>query len=799
MKTEYITQSGKAEIYCNKILHRRFEPYFYVRADETIPTIPEIIRVEDTDRYDLYGNKLKKIITNMPSDVGKLREKFSWSGEADIRFTKRFIVDKGIKQINKNKILIDIENPTPAGSEISSEGKYPIAMICAYSEINDVYHQWVQHPKLFNKEISKPWKNRLTGKQSKRIIHQNNDERAMLLDFVSYVAYHKPDMIIEFSKGKMYDMSNIIERCKKLKINYRSLSPIKRVKNDKYTDIGGIEAISMLPFYQKHHIGELSSSRLDDICKEEFGIGKLYLIDDYMKEYEENLSGFIDYNLADVECMVNLDQHTKLFENIQYIIDGIGCEMNDYLSSSMVVRMHLLKKAIEYGVVLDTWKYDNIISFTGYDAEFFNQPDIELIEYRKEFDCGLVRTKKFKSKYDENKFINAMNKKYKDMHLFTMKGAHVIKPKSGLYDDVELYDYKGMYPNIIIEKNMSPETLVKYEDRGKYDKSDLHDIGNGVYFLKQSVKKGFLPKVLEELFSLRYDVKDQMKNVNKNSRAYTILDGQQTGIKYLINSFYGVMKNVCIWIAESTTFVGQLMLKDTIDEVQILGCEVVYGDTDSIYIIKKNFRNKKTCSEKCKWYDMKLEDILMKKFKDKWRMDIELEHEGSYPQALFLTKKRYVVKDVDGKYKYKGIEVIRSDASEFHKTLQKSIIDMIFKKEDKDIVIQHAYREIKDISNKEPTFLARRVKLNFERNTKSKITKFEKAARNATGKDYKTGDKPYYLPGICFDYVEEVSVSKQMVPEIRDETVKKMKNLFDALGWDVKDLLSEYRQERFEI
>jgi len=797
MKTEYMFNNGQVSVYCNRRTYKGFEPYFYVKANAYIPNLPKIVRVMNTNKLNLYDDKLRMIVTRTPYDVKKIRDKFDWTGEADIRFTKRFNIDKKIKQHNEVKLFLDIEEKVPPDGDPDKTGMYPITIIGIYNKFNDTYHQWVQHPKLFLKSISVKWENRLTKHISKRVIHQFNDERLILLDYISYMAYHKPDMLIEWSNKSSFDFTNIIERMKKNKINYNSLSPIGRVSNDKYVDIGAIETTNMLHYYKKHHIGELHSFALDTVCEKEFGIGKLYKIDDYEKEWNENLVGLLDYNICDVELMVNLDNHTKLFDNIQYIIDGIGCEFEDYLSNVSIVRHYLLKKAMDYGLVLDTWKYDNIISFVGYNEELFRLPEFELVEYRKEFNRGLVRiNKKFKNKTEEKKFIHNINKKFSNVSLFTIKGAYVVEPKRGLYSNVECYDYRSMYPNIIIEKNMSPETLVKYEDRHKYKPEDLHDIGNGVYFLKQHIKKGFLPRVLEELFGLRYNVKDQMKGLDKNSRKYKILDGQQTGIKYLINSFWGVMKFICIWIAESITFTGQRILRWTIDKSEELSCEVVYGDTDSIYIVN-NYSG----------IEKRLEKVLMKELKKELGMNIELEYEGYFPRALFLTKKRYVLErkeysNKNDKYKYRGLEIVRSNESEFNKELQKKSIDMLFEGKNENDVIKYMQTEIKDIENKKPTFVARPTRLNFSRKTKTGITKYEIAARASNrilNKRYDTGDKPYYLPGICFDYNEEVQITDSMIPELKDEVYKKLSNLFDALGWDIKELKSEYKIRKYDI
>jgi len=66
-------------------------------------------------------------------------------------------------------------------------------------------------------------------------------------------------------------------------------------------------------------------------------------------------------------------------------------------------------------------------------------------------------------------------------------------------------------------------------------------------------------------------------------------------------------------------------------------------------------------------------------------------------------------------------------------------------------------------------------------------------------KRYDTGDKPYYLPRICFDYDNEVTITDDMIPELKDETYQKLGRLFDALGWDIGELMSEYKIPKYDI
>jgi len=132
MKTEYTIQNNKVSVYCDKKIYRDFEPYFYVKADSFIPRLPEIVKVLDTSRLNLYGNKLKRIVTRVPPDVKRIRDRFDWTGEADIRFTKRFNIDKKIKQSNKVKLFMDIEEVVPKDGNPDNTGAYPISMIGLY-------------------------------------------------------------------------------------------------------------------------------------------------------------------------------------------------------------------------------------------------------------------------------------------------------------------------------------------------------------------------------------------------------------------------------------------------------------------------------------------------------------------------------------------------------------------------------------------------------------------------------------------------------------------------------------------
>lgn len=74
-----------------------FEPYFYTLESEKVPSIPQIKRVQSGFK-NIFGELCKKIICTVPEDVKDIRTQFNWTGEADVPFTRRALIDLGIRR-----------------------------------------------------------------------------------------------------------------------------------------------------------------------------------------------------------------------------------------------------------------------------------------------------------------------------------------------------------------------------------------------------------------------------------------------------------------------------------------------------------------------------------------------------------------------------------------------------------------------------------------------------------------------------------------------------------------------------
>jgi len=159
-----------------------------------------------------------------------------------------------------------------------------------------------------------------------------------------------------------------------------------------------------------------------------------------------------------------------------------------------------------------------------------------------------------------------------------IEGGYVHTMAPGLYHWVCVLDFKSMYPSLIISKNICFTTL----------SPDGEIVSpNGVRYLSKEKKVGILPGILDGLMKERDDIRRRMKTASPDEHHY--LDGLQNAVKVLMNSFYGVFassfyrftdKN----IGSSITAFARATVKGIISDLEKEGIQVIYSDTDSIFI-----------------------------------------------------------------------------------------------------------------------------------------------------------------------------------------------------------------------
>jgi DNA polymerase, archaea type len=159
-------------------------------------------------------------------------------------------------------------------------------------------------------------------------------------------------------------------------------------------------------------------------------------------------------------------------------------------------------------------------------------------------------------------------------------GGYVQEPIHGLYEDIYYFDFRSLYPSIIVSKNISPETLTDDEKEDCYIAPEF-----GYRFRKEPI--GFIPSVVNELLEGRMKIKAEMKNC-KDPNEYQMLDFRQDAVKRLSSTVYGLFNHpnfrwYCVKCSEAITAWGKDYLQKNIKKAEENGFKVIYADTDGFY------------------------------------------------------------------------------------------------------------------------------------------------------------------------------------------------------------------------
>jgi DNA polymerase elongation subunit (family B) len=245
------------------------------------------------------------------------------------------------------------------------------------------------------------------------------------------------------------------------------------------------------------------------------------------------------------------------------------------------------------------------------------------------------------------------------------KGGLVLDPLIGLHHDVYLFDITSLYPTMIINNKISPETVncscCKHDVNARlvFDKDLLNDLQHGnvtdnnelIYWICKR-RRGLFSKILEELTQKRIQYKKENKEL------------KSTAIKAIINSGYGVFghphfKYYDPKVAEVITALGRQTLLDMKKIANEMGFSVLYGDTDSLFV--NNIKNNKDIS----------------KFIDdcKKKLNVSVNHEKTFRKLILVGKKHYIgIPHGDDKPVIKGMEGIKSDRPEFVQTTFREVV-----------------------------------------------------------------------------------------------------------------------------
>jgi DNA polymerase I len=264
-------------------------------------------------------------------------------------------------------------------------------------------------------------------------------------------------------------------------------------------------------------------------------------------------------------------------------------------------------------------------------------------------------------------------------------GGLVLSPKPGVHENIAVLDFKSMYPNIMITYNLSPDTYIQPDqpdpEGGAFKAPEV-----GHRFRK--TPPGFYKEALIYLIEVRSAIRQKMKNLNQRTVEYQMLDARQKAVKILTNAAYGYAGWVgARWyikpVAEAASAWGRHIILTASQMAEKAGIEVVYGDTDSLFIV----------------YDKTIAKQLQEDIKRELKLDVEI---GEVYQRIFFTeaKKRYAGLRQDGSLDIVGLEVIRGDWAEIAKQVQEHVLETILKEQSPKKAIEYVHSMVTDLRHR---------------------------------------------------------------------------------------------------
>lgn len=287
-------------------------------------------------------------------------------------------------------------------------------------------------------------------------------------------------------------------------------------------------------------------------------------------------------------------------------------------------------------------------------------------------------------------------------------------------------DFQSLYPSIIIAYNYCFSTIIarlsgfrQHENEVGYLKNLSMDTGmldilkknkalqispNGCVFVKASVRKSLLAKMLEEILNMRISVKSVMKLFNADSEVYKLYNSKQLALKLIANVTYGYT---------SATFSGRMPNSDIADAIvstgrEILtqsvkyiteggfGANVVYGDTDSLFVYLPG-RSRMEAFE--------VGNKITTFISDKFPNPIKLKLEKVYHPCILLAKKRYVGYSYESpqqsapRFDAKGLETVRRDGIPAQQKIVRQAIEILFETKNVSRVKKYAQDFFQNIMN----------------------------------------------------------------------------------------------------
>ena len=542
-----------------------------------------------------------------------------------------------------------------------------------------------------------------------------SDELHLIKEFLSFWESHQPDIITGWNT-EFFDIPYLCNRIEKLcgEDEVKRLSPWRSVfsrevfkmgRKHQVFDIQGVSHLDYFDLYRKFTYTAQESYRLDHIAFVELGDrkdGNPY--ETFSEWYQKDFQSFIEYNIMDVEIVDRLEDKMKLIE--------------------LCLTMAYDAK-VNYMDVLGSTKYWDILIYN-----YLREKNI------------VIPQKKHNSKAEK------------------FEGAYVKDPQVGMHKWVMSFDLNSLYPHLIMQYNISTETLVAQEKvpnmsvdkllNKEVDTSILKGVTltpNGALF--KTNKQGFLPELMQSMYNDRSKFKKLMLEAQQdyeNTKDPKLLkdiskyNNIQMAKKISLNSVYGAIGNAYfryydLLVAEAITTSGQLAIRWIERAVnqylnKLLKTDnkdyVIASDTDSVYVVfdelvNKVYSNGENTEKIVAFLDSvaknKIEPFMDKSYQElhqyvnSYEQKMQMAREVIADKGIWTAKKRYVlnvhnsegVQYKQAKLKVMGLEVVKSSTPAPVRAKLKEALSIIMNGNEKELntFIQTFREEFMNLSPEE--------------------------------------------------------------------------------------------------
>ena len=664
----------------------------YEHRDEFFPTL--FVKSKKKTKYKtLNGEAVETINPGTVRDCREFYKRYDGVENFEIYGNDRYIYQYISEKYPEDEIKFDISKIklVTLDIEVASEQGFPDVESCV-EEILAITIQDYTTKQIITWGV-KPFENN----RKDVTYHYCPTEYDLLNNFINYWMQDVPDVITGWNI-QLYDIPYICKRLRRVhgeKLMKR-MSPWGlcsegevHIMGRTHTtfDVGGVTQLDYLDLYKKFTYKAQESYRLDYIAKVELGQQKLdhSEFDTFKDFYTKGWQKFIEYNIVDVELVDRLEDKMKLIE------------------------------------LALTMAYDAKVN---YNDVFYQVRMWDTIIYNYLKKRNIVIPPKNRSSKSE---------KY--------AGAYVKEPKPGRYDWVVNFDLNSLYPHLIMQYNISPETLCEARhpsvtvDRLLSEQEVIEGeyavCANGAQYRKDV--RGFLPELMDKMYGDRVVFKKKMIQAKKDyekkpskalEKEIARCNNIQMAKKISLNSAYGAIGNQYFRYyklanAEAITLSGQVSIRWIENKMnaylnKILKTEdvdyVIASDTDSIYlnlgplveVVYKDrekdvesivsFLNKVCEMEFEKYIESSYETLA--KYVNAYDQKMFMKRENIADRGIWTAKKRYILNvwDSEGvryeepKLKMMGIEAVKSSTPAPCRTMIKDALKIMMNGTEEDVI-----------------------------------------------------------------------------------------------------------------